>query len=65
MINIKTRRLIVKIALYGTAIVVLHVLLNGLHGLAHAKIPVALSLLQISFIGIVIYLIPILAAVLF
>jgi hypothetical protein len=53
-----------KVAQYGTAIVVLHAIANGLHGLAHVEIPVALSLLQSLFIGIVIFLIPIIAAVL-
>jgi len=53
-----------KIAQHGTAIVVMHLLANGLHGLAHIEIPVALSLLQGSFVAIVIFLIPILAAVL-
>ncbi|QLE44981.1 hypothetical protein FD723_30680 [Nostoc sp. C052] len=37
---------------------------NGLHGLAHIEIPVALFLLQSSFVGIVIFLTPIIAAVL-
>jgi uncharacterized membrane protein len=53
-----------KIAQYGTAIVALHVITNGLHGLAHIEIPVALSQLQSSFVAIVIFLIPIIAAVL-
>lgn len=53
-----------KIARYGTVIVVMHLLTNGLHGLAHVEIPVALSLLQSSFVAIVIFLIPILAAIL-
>ncbi|MDF5717702.1 MAG: hypothetical protein PUP93_28500 [Rhizonema sp. NSF051] len=53
-----------KIAQYGTAIAVLHALINGLHGLAHIEIPVALSLLQSLFVGIVIFLTPIIAAVL-
>ena len=53
-----------KIAQYGTAIAVLHTIANGLHGLAHVEIPVALSLLQSSFVGIVIFLTPIIAAVL-
>ncbi|HTL89414.1 MAG TPA: hypothetical protein VL134_08425 [Leptolyngbya sp.] len=53
-----------KIAQYGTAIVVLHILTNGLHGLAHMKIPVALSLLQSSFVGMVIFLVPVTAAIL-
>jgi hypothetical protein len=53
-----------KVAQYGTAIVVLHAIANGLHGLAHVEIPVALSLLQSLFVGIVIFPIPIIAAVL-
>jgi hypothetical protein len=53
-----------KIAQYGTAIAVLHAIANGLHGLAHVEIPVALSQLQGLFIGIVIFLIPIIAVVL-
>jgi hypothetical protein len=53
-----------KIAQYGTAIVVIHAITNGLHGLAHVEIPVALSLLQSLFVGIMIFLIPIIAAVL-
>jgi hypothetical protein len=53
-----------KIAQYGTAIVVLHAIANGLHGLAHAEIPVLLSLSQGLFVGIVIFLIPIIAVVL-
>jgi hypothetical protein len=53
-----------KIVQYGTAIVVIHGIANGLHGLAHVEIPVALSLLQSLFIGIVIFLIPIIASVL-
>lgn len=53
-----------KIAQYGTEIVVLHTLINGLHGLAHVEIPVALSLLQSSFVWVVIFLAPILAAIL-
>jgi hypothetical protein len=53
-----------KVAQYGTAIVVIHAIANGLHGLAHVEIPVALSLLQSLFVGIVIFLIPIIAAVL-
>ena len=53
-----------KLAQYGTLIVVLHALVHGLHGLAHVNIPVPLSLLQTWFIGVVIYLIPIIAAVL-
>ncbi|MBH8563975.1 hypothetical protein I8748_17595 [Nostoc sp. CENA67] len=53
-----------KIAQYGTAIVVIHAIANGLHGLAHIEIPVALCVLQSSFVGIVIFLVPIIAAVL-
>lgn len=53
-----------KTAQYGTAIVILHLLTNGLHGLAHVKIPVALSLLQSSFVVSVVFLAPIIAAVL-
>ncbi len=54
-----------KIAQYGTTIVVIHAIVNGLHGLAHVEIPVSLSLLQSLFVGIVIFLTPIIAAVLF
>ncbi|WP_298907278.1 hypothetical protein [uncultured Nostoc sp.] len=53
-----------KIAQYGTAIVVIHTLINGLHGLAHVEIPVSLSLLQSLFVGIVIFPIPMIATVL-
>jgi len=53
-----------KFAQYGTIIVVVHAIANGLHGLAHIKIPVALSVLQSSFVAIVIFLAPIIAAVL-
>lgn len=53
-----------KIARYGTAIAIVHTLVNGLHGLAHVKIPISLSLLQSSFVGIVIFLTPIVAAIL-
>lgn len=53
-----------KIVQYGTAIVVFHVIANGLHGLAHVEIPVALSLHQTLFVGIVIFMIPIIASVL-
>ena len=51
-----------KIAQYGTAIVVMHALLHGLHGLAHNEIPVPLSLLQGLFVGVVVILAPIIAA---
>ncbi|MFN6488185.1 MULTISPECIES: hypothetical protein [unclassified Nostoc] len=53
-----------KIAQYGTAIVVIHAIVHGLHGLAHVEIPVPLSILQSLFVGIVIYAIPIIAVVL-
>lgn len=53
-----------KIAQYGTEIVVLHAIANGLHGLAHVEIPIPLSLIQSLFVGIVIFPIPIVAAVL-
>ncbi|MEH2262961.1 hypothetical protein [Nostoc sp.] len=53
-----------KIAQYGTAIVVIHAIAHGLHGLAHVEIPVPLSILQSLFVGIVIYAIPIIAVVL-
>jgi hypothetical protein len=53
-----------KIAQYGTAIAVIHTFANGLHGLAHIEIPVPLSLSQSLFVGIVIALIPIVAAIL-
>ena len=53
-----------KIAQYGTIIVVIHTIINGLHGLAHVEIPVSLSLLQSLFVGIVIFPIPMIAAVL-
>ena len=51
-----------KIAQYGTAIVVMHVLLHGLHGLAHNEIPIPLSLLQGLFVGGVVILAPMIAA---
>jgi hypothetical protein len=53
-----------KMAQYGTTIVILHVITHGLHGLAHGEIPVPLSLIQSLFIGVVILLIPIIAAIL-
>ncbi|MEH2012397.1 hypothetical protein [Nostoc sp.] len=52
-----------KIAQYGTIIVVIHAIAHGLHGLAHTEIPIPLSLLQSLFIGAVILLTPIIAAV--
>ena len=53
-----------KIAIYGTTIVVIHAIVNGLHGLAHVEIPVPLSLLQGLFVGIAIFPLPIIAAIL-
>jgi hypothetical protein len=53
-----------KIAQVGTALVVLHTITHGLHGLAHVKIPIPLSALQSWFISGVILLAPIVAAVL-
>jgi hypothetical protein len=53
-----------KIAQYGTTIVAIHTIANGLHGLAHVEIPIPLSLLQALFVGIVIFLIPIVATIL-
>jgi hypothetical protein len=47
-----------------TTVVVIHAIVVTLHGLAHQKIPVPLSLLQSLFVGIVIVLTPIAAAVL-
>lgn len=53
-----------KIAQYGTIIVVMHIIVNVMHGLAHEKIPVATSVLQDLFIAIVVFPIPIIAAIL-
>lgn len=53
-----------KVAKYGTTIVIIHVITHALHGLAHAKIPIPLSLSQGLFIGIVIMLMPVIAAAL-
>lgn len=53
-----------KAAQYGTAIVIIHAIAHALHGLAHAEIPIPLSLSQDVFIGIVIMLMPIISAVL-
>ena len=52
-----------KIAIYGTTIVVIHAIVNGLHGLSHAEIPVPLSLLQGLFVGIAIFPLPIIATI--
>ena len=53
-----------KVAQYVTAIVFFHVIVHGLHGLAHLEIPVPLSPFQSMFIGVVILLFPIVAAIL-
>ena len=53
-----------KIAQYGTTIAIIHAIGNGLHGLAHVEIPIPLSFLQSLFVGIVVFLTPIVAAVL-
>jgi phage tail protein X len=49
---------------YGTAVVVIHAIVDALHGLAHIEIPVALSPLQILFVGSAIALAPIAATIL-
>lgn len=49
---------------YGTILVVIHTIVVALHGLAHQKISVPLSLVQSLFVSIVIVLAPIMAAVL-
>ena len=53
-----------KVAQAGTAIVIIHAIAHGLHGLAHVEIPVPLSSLQSVFIGVVILMVPIMAAIL-
>lgn len=53
-----------KIAQSGTAIVLIHEVINGLHGLAHIKIPVPLSPIQGLLVLAVIFLAPIIAAIL-
>ncbi|MBD3881608.1 hypothetical protein IFO70_07565 [Phormidium tenue FACHB-886] len=52
------------LARYGTIIVVVHTIVVALHGLAHQKIPVPISLAQSLFVDIVIVLAPIAAAIL-
>lgn len=49
---------------YGTIIVVIHAIVVALHGLAHEKIPVPLSLLQSLFVGFIIVLAPLSALIL-
>jgi hypothetical protein len=53
-----------KIAQYGTTLVIIHAIANGLHGLAHRSIPIPLSLFQSLFVGTVVLLTPMVAAVL-
>ena len=52
------------LARYGTIIVVIHAIVVVLHGLAHQKIPVPLSLVQSLFVNAVIVLAPVAAAIL-
>lgn len=52
------------IAQYGTATVVSHAMVVALHGLAHVKIPVPLSLPQNLFVSSVIVFAPIAAMIL-
>jgi len=49
---------------YGTIAVVIHAIVVALHGLAHEKIPVSLSLLQSLFVGSIIVLVWIAAMIL-
>lgn len=50
-----------QFAQYGTTVVAIHAIVVALHGLAHQKIPVSLSLVQSLFVGLVIVLAPIVA----
>lgn len=47
----------------ATVIVIIHAIVVALHGLAHQQIPVPLSLAQTLFVGVVIVLAPIVAAI--
>jgi hypothetical protein len=58
------RKTKMKMAQYGTTIIVIHEIINGLHGLAHTAIPIPLSLLQSWFVGTVIFPAPIITAIL-
>lgn len=49
---------------YGTIVVIIHAVVVALHGLAHEKLPVPLSLLQSLFVGSIIVLAPIAALIL-
>ena len=53
-----------SITRYGTIVVVLHAVVVALHGLAHVKLPVPLSLFQSLFVGSIIVLAPIAAMIL-
>lgn len=53
-----------NITRYVTLFIIIHTLVNGLHGLAHVQVPVALSLVQSLFVGVVVFLIPLVAAIL-
>lgn len=49
---------------YATIVVVIHAIVVALHGLAHEKIPVSLSLLQSLFVGSIIVIAPLSAMIL-
>ena len=51
-----------KIAQYGTTIVVMHAIVHGRQGFAHKEIPVPLSRLQSWFVGVVMTLAPIISS---
>lgn len=53
-----------SIVRYATVVVVIHAIVVALHGLAHKKIPVPLSLPQSLFVGSVIVLAPVAAIIL-
>jgi hypothetical protein len=54
----------VKFALSGMIVVVLHAIVNAIHGLAHLEIPITLSLVQSLFVVVVITIAPLVAIVL-
>ncbi|MBE7382628.1 MAG: hypothetical protein F6J95_014595 [Leptolyngbya sp. SIO1E4] len=53
-----------KFAQYGASVVIIHASMVALHGLSHGVLPVSLSLFQGLFVGIVIVLAPLFAAIL-
>ncbi len=53
-----------SIPVFGTLVVVAHLLVNAAHGLAHNKMEIGLSDAQALFVGLVILVAPILAAIL-